>query len=112
MRPSPTGGGRMAKERVIVGVDVGTTKICALIGEVDQDNRLNIVGVGVAPSQGLRKGIVVNIDEAAAAIREALDKTERISGYKIGTALVGIAGSHITSQNSRGFVDVHHYALT
>ncbi|HVA89831.1 MAG TPA: cell division protein FtsA [Chloroflexota bacterium] len=96
----------MAKERVIVGVDVGTTKICALIGEVDQDNRLNIVGVGVSQSQGLRKGMVVNIDEAAAAIREALDKTERISGYKIGTALVGIAGSHITSQNSRGIVAV------
>ncbi len=96
----------MAKERVIVGVDVGTTKICALIGEVDQDNRLNIVGVGMAPSQGLRRGMVVNIDEAAAAIREALDKTERISGYKIGTALVGIAGSHITSQNSRGIVAV------
>ncbi|MDB5078058.1 MAG: ftsA [Chloroflexi bacterium] len=96
----------MAKERVIVGVDVGTTKICALIGEVDQDNRLNIVGVGMAPSQGLRRGMVVNIDEAAAAIREALDKTERISGYKIGTALVGIAGSHISSQNSRGIVAV------
>jgi cell division protein FtsA len=96
----------MAKERVIVGVDVGTTKICALIGEVDQDNRLNIVGVGTAPSQGLRKGMVVNIDEAAAAIREALDKTERISGYKIGTALVGIAGGHISSQNSRGIVAV------
>ena len=50
----------MAKERVIVGVDVGTTKICALIGEVDQDNRLNIVGVGTSQSQGLRKGMVVN----------------------------------------------------
>lgn len=96
----------MAKERVIVGVDVGTTKICALIGEVDQDNRLNIVGVGIAPSQGLRKGMVVNIDDAAASIREALDKTERISGYKIGTALIGIAGSHISSQNSRGTVAV------
>jgi cell division protein FtsA len=96
----------MARERVIVGLDVGTTKICALIGEVDQDNRLNIVGVGLAPSQGLRKGMVVNIDEAAAAIREALDKTERISGYKIGSALVGIAGSHVKSQNSRGIVAV------
>lgn len=96
----------MAKERVIVGIDVGTTKICALIGEVNQDNRLTIVGVGMAPSQGLRKGIVVNIDEAAAAIREALDKTERTSGYKIGTALVGIAGNHIMSQNSRGIVAV------
>jgi cell division protein FtsA len=96
----------MARERVIVGLDVGTTKICALIGEVDQDNRLNIVGVGLAPSQGLRRGMVVNIDEAAAAIREALDKTERISGYKIGSALVGIAGGHVKSQNSRGIVAV------
>lgn len=96
----------MTRERVIVGVDVGTTKICALIGEVDHDNKLNIVGVGTTPSQGLRKGVVVDIDAATASIRAALDKTERISGYKIGTALVGIAGSHIASQNSRGIVAI------
>lgn len=96
----------MAKERVIVGVDVGTTKICALIGEVDHDNRLNVVGVGTVPSQGLRKGVVVDIDEATASICAALNKTERISGYQIGTALVGIAGSHIESQNQRGVIAV------
>src|SRR5918911_2216442 len=92
----------MAAERVIVGVDVGTTKICALIGELDEENRLNVVGIGVTPAKGLRKGVVVDIDEAAASIRAAIEKTERVSGYKVGTALVGIAGGHITRQNSPG----------
>ncbi|GAC1436309.1 MAG: cell division protein FtsA [Chloroflexota bacterium] len=96
----------MTKERVIVGVDVGTTKICALIGEVDHDNRVNVVGVGTVPSQGLRKGVVVDIDQATASIRAALTRTERISGYQIGTALVGIAGSHIESMNQRGVIAV------
>jgi len=90
------------EQRVIVGVDVGTTKVCALIGEVDEDNRLTVVGAGVVPAQGLRKGIVVDIDEAAASIRGAIDRTERMSGYRIGTALVGIAGGHIESRNSHG----------
>src|SRR5581483_6057404 len=88
------------------GVDVGTTKICALIGEVDEDNRLSVVGVGVTPATGLRKGVVVDIDEAASSIKAAIEKTERVSGYKIGTALVGIAGGHITSQNSHGAVAI------
>jgi cell division protein FtsA len=96
----------MANERVIVGVDVGTTKICALIGEVDEENRLSVVGVGVSPAEGLRKGVVVDIDEAATSIKSALERTERSSGYKIGTALVGIAGGHITSQNSHGTVAI------
>lgn len=93
-------------QRVIVGVDVGTTKICALIGEVDENNKLSVVGAGVAPAQGLRKGVVVDIDESAASIRSALEKTERVSGYQIGTAFVGIAGSHIMSQNSHGTVAI------
>jgi len=93
-------------QRVIVGVDVGTTKICALIGEVDENNRLSVVGAGVAPAQGLRKGVVVDIDESAASIRAALAQTERVSGYQIGTAFVGIAGQHITSHNSHGAVAI------
>lgn len=96
----------MAAERVIVGLDVGTTKICALIGEVDEDNRMSVVGIGVTPAMGLRKGVVVDIDEAASSIKSAIEKTERSSGYKIGTALVGIAGGHITSQNSHGAVAI------
>ncbi len=94
------------QERVIVGIDVGTTNICVLVGELDRDGKLNIVGVGTCPSQGLRRGVVVNIEETVTSIAAALDRAERLSGKKITTAYVGIAGSHITSENSKGFVAI------
>jgi cell division protein FtsA len=94
------------QERVIVGIDVGTTKICVLVGELDRDGKLNIVGVGTCPSQGLRRGVVVNIEETVTSIAAALDRAERLSGKKITTAYVGIAGSHIISENSKGFVAI------
>ncbi|GER87275.1 cell division protein FtsA [Dictyobacter vulcani] len=94
------------QERVIVGIDVGTTKICVLVGELDRDGKLNIVGVGTCPSQGLRRGVVVNIEETVTSIAAALDRAERLSGKKITSAYVGIAGSHITSENSKGFVAI------
>jgi len=96
----------MVQERVIVGIDVGTTKICVLVGAVDRDGKLNIVGVGTCPSQGLRRGVVVNIEETVTSIAAALDRAERLSGKKITTAYVGIAGSHIESENSKGFVAI------
>jgi cell division protein FtsA len=94
------------QERVIVGIDVGTTKICVLVGELDRDGKLNIVGVGTCPSQGLRRGVVVNIEETVTSIAAALDRAERLSGKKITTAYVGIAGGHIASENSKGFVAI------
>ncbi|HZR42987.1 MAG TPA: cell division protein FtsA [Ktedonobacteraceae bacterium] len=94
------------QERVIVGIDVGTTKICVLVGELDRDGKLNIVGVGTCPSAGLRRGVVVNIEETVTSIAAALDRAERLSGKKIYTAYVGIAGSHIDSENSKGFVAI------
>ena len=94
------------QERVIVGIDVGTTKICVLVGELDRDGKLNIVGVGTCPSQGLRRGVVVNIEETVTSIAAALDRAERLSGKKIVSAYVGIAGSHIESENSKGFVAI------
>ncbi|MEO6893134.1 MAG: cell division protein FtsA [Ktedonobacteraceae bacterium] len=94
------------QERVIVGIDVGTTKICVLVGDLDRDGKLNIVGVGTCPSQGLRRGVVVNIEETVTSIAAALDRAERLSGKKITTAYVGIAGSHIESENSKGFVAI------
>jgi cell division protein FtsA len=96
----------MVQERVIVGIDVGTTKICVLVGEMDRDGKLNIVGVGTCPSQGLRRGVVVNIEETVTSIAAALDRAERLSGKKIMSAYVGIAGSHIASENSKGFVAI------
>ena len=90
----------------VVGIDVGTTKMCTLVGEVDNADQLRIVGVGVVPSRGLRKGVIVSVDEAAAAIAASIQKAERISGYKIENAYVGVAGSHIASLNTRGVVAI------
>jgi cell division protein FtsA len=94
------------QERVIVGIDVGTTKICVLVGELDRDGKLNIVGVGTCPSQGLRRGVVVNIEETVTSIAAALDRAERLSGKKITSAYVSITGSHVASENSKGFVAI------
>ncbi|MBA3471483.1 MAG: cell division protein FtsA [Herpetosiphonaceae bacterium] len=92
--------------RTIVGIDVGTTKICTLVAEVHDTGKVNILGVGLTPSKGLDKGVVVNIDEAVNAIATSVEKAERLSGYRIGTAYVGIAGRHISSLNSRGVVAI------
>jgi cell division protein FtsA len=92
--------------RSIVSIDVGTTKICTLVAEADEYDSLRIVGVGVAPSKGLRKGVVVNVDEATSAISASVEKAESMSGHKIEGAYIGVAGGHIASVNSRGVVAV------
>jgi cell division protein FtsA len=96
----------MPKDQVIVALDIGTTKICTLVAEVDQERQVNIVGVGTAASKGMRKGVVVNIDEAAGAIAESVRKCERLSGYVIESAFVGVTGPHIAGVNRRGVVAV------
>ncbi len=92
-------------ERTIVGIDVGTTKICTLVGEAT-DNDLRIVGVGIAPARGLKKGVVVNVVDAASAIKTSIEKAERSSGYEIARAFVSVSGAHINAINSRGVVGV------
>jgi cell division protein FtsA len=94
-------------ERIIVGIDVGTTKICTLVGEVDEAGVLRVVGVGTTPARGIRKGVVVNVAEATDAIAASIEKAERISGYAIESAYVGLAGAHISAINSRGVVAVN-----
>jgi cell division protein FtsA len=94
------------KDRMVCGIDVGMTKVCALIGEVSRDDSVHIIGVGVAPSRGLRKGVVVNIDEAVESIGAAVARAERVSVFKIVSGYIGIAGGHITSLNNRGVVAV------
>jgi len=93
-------------ERTIVGIDAGTTKVCTLVAEVDDEDRLRVVGVGVVPSRGLRKGVIVNVGEAMSAIAESIDVAERLSGYQIERAYVGVSGGHIASMNSRGVVAI------
>ena len=93
-------------ERSIASIDVGTTKVCTLVGEVNELGVFRIVGVGISASRGLRKGVVVNAGEAADAIVASVESAERISGYQVTRANVGIAGTHITSRNSRGVVGI------
>ncbi|HMQ31383.1 MAG TPA: cell division protein FtsA [Chloroflexaceae bacterium] len=93
-------------QRTIVGIDVGTTKVCTIVAQVADTGKMNILGVGVTPSKGLDKGVVVNIDDAVNAISASIEKAERLSGYRIGTAFVGVSGRHISSLNSRGVVAV------
>jgi cell division protein FtsA len=94
------------REAVLVGIDVGTSKICALIGEVSRDGSLTIVGKGVVPASGLRKAVVVNIDQTVRSIAGSVDHAERLSGYQIDRAFVGVGGQNVESQNSRGAVAV------
>lgn len=96
----------MPRDNVIVALDIGTTKICTLIAEVDQHRQISIVGVGTAPSRGMKKGVVVNIDEAAQAIARSVERCEKLSGYQIQSAYVGVTGSHIAGVNRRGVVAV------
>ncbi|MFZ5918714.1 MAG: cell division protein FtsA [Chloroflexota bacterium] len=93
-------------ENIIVGIDVGTTKICTLIGQVTDGLIPRIVGVGVVPSRGLRKGVIVNVHEATEAIARSVDKAEKTAGIQVERAYVGISGDHITGVNSRGVVAI------
>lgn len=94
---------------IVAAIDVGTTKICALIGELTERGSLRILGTGIAPSAGLRKGVIVDVKLATQAIREAVDQAERYAGMQISGAYIGIAGAHIASTNSRGISGVGHH---
>ena len=96
----------MEREAVLVGIDVGTSKVCALIGEVGRDGRLTIMGHGTVPASGLKKGVVINIDQTVRSIADAVERAERLSGWKIDRAFVGVGGQHVESLNSPGQVAV------
>lgn len=92
--------------RTVVGIDVGTTKVCTIVAQVSASGQANVLGVGTTTSKGLDKGVVVDIDDAVNAVATSIEKAERLSGYRIDTAFVGVAGRHISSLNSRGVVAV------
>lgn len=94
------------QNNVILGLDVGTTKICAIIAELAEDGTLDIIGVGTSPSKGLRKGVVINIDVTVDSIKRALEEAELMAGVDVSSAFVGIAGGHIKGINSRGVIAV------
>ena len=90
----------------IGAIDVGTTKVCTIMGDVDNEGGLRILGVGIAPSLGLQKGMVVNADDARVAIAASVKKAESVAGYKLDSAYVGVTGRHINSVNNRGVIAV------
>jgi cell division protein FtsA len=90
----------------VVGLDIGTTKVCAIVAEVTPDGTVDIIGVGQSPSRGLRKGVVVNIDATVDSVRRAVEDAELMAGVEIRAAFVGIAGGHIKGINSRGVIAI------
>ncbi|MEN8240557.1 MAG: cell division protein FtsA [Chloroflexota bacterium] len=96
---------------IIVGIDIGTTKICTLVARVEENDRIRILGVGIEPSQGIRKGTVVDLAAASEAIGLSIDRAERTSGLEISSALVSMAGSHVSSINSRGVAGIQRQVI-
>ncbi|MDW3228857.1 MAG: cell division protein FtsA [Acidobacteriota bacterium] len=96
----------MARNNYLVGLDIGTKKTVAIIGEITEEQKVEIIGIGTTESKGIRKGVVVNLDLTIAAIKRAQEEAELMAGVEIDSAYVGISGSHIKSFNSRGVVAV------
>jgi len=97
----------MAEPKIITAIDVGSSKVVSLVGEATAaPGEFSVIGVGVAPARGMKRGQIINVAEATAAIRESLDGAERSSALKINSAIVSISGSHIGSQNSHGAVAI------
>lgn len=98
--------------KMIVGLDIGTSKVVALVGEVSSDGDIEIVGLGTHPSRGLKKGVVVNIESTVQSIQYAIDEAQQMAGCQIFSAYVGIAGKHISSLNSDGIVAIREGEVT
>jgi cell division protein FtsA len=100
----------MADEPIVVGIDIGTTKVCTLVARVEGEHATNanlrILGVGIEPAQGIRKGTIVDLQAASQSIARSIEKAERSSGMEVTAALVSLAGSHVSSVNSRGVVGI------
>jgi cell division protein FtsA len=93
-------------DRIVVGMDIGTTKVCAVVAAADDMGRINILGVGVAESDGLNRGVVVNIDKTVAAVQAAVQEAERAANVTVQSVIVGIAGDHVQSFQSRGVITI------
>ncbi|MEQ3693710.1 MAG: cell division protein FtsA [Alcanivorax sp.] len=100
------------QKRMLVGLDIGTSKVVAIVGEVDVDGNIEVVGLGSSPSRGLKKGVVVNIESTVHSIQRAIEEAELMAGCTIHSVYAGIAGSHVHSMNSNGIVAVKDREVT
>jgi len=99
------------EESLIVGLDIGTTKICCIVGNMTEEG-LEVVGIGTSPSKGLRKGVVINIESTVAAIQKAIREAELMAGCEIKSVFAGIAGGHIKGLNSQGVIAIKNREVT
>ncbi len=103
---------RKSDKNIIVGLDIGTSKVVAIVGEQDENGDVEIIGIGSHPSRGLKKGVVVNIDSTVQSIQRAVEEAELMAGVPIDTVFAGIAGSHMNSLNSHGIVAIKDREVT
>jgi len=103
---------KRGERNLIVGLDIGTSKIVALVGEVNANNRIEVIGLGSHPSRGLKRGVVVNIETTVQSIQQAIEEAELMAGCQIHSAYTGIAGNHIRSLNSHGIVAIRDIEVT
>lgn len=97
---------------LIVGLDIGTSKVVAIVGEITEAGRLEVIGIGGHPSRGLKKGVVVNIESTVQSIQRAVEEAELMAGCEIHSVFTGIAGSHVRSLNSHGIVAIRDKEVT
>jgi cell division protein FtsA len=97
---------KRSEKNLIIGLDIGTSKVVAIVGEIKPDNGIEIIGIGSHPSRGLKKGVVVNIESTVQSIQRAVEEAELMAGCEIHSVYAGIAGSHIRSLNSHGIVAI------
>ncbi len=100
------------EKNLIVGLDIGTSKVVAIIGKISADeDKIDIIGIGYHPSRGLKKGVVVNIESTVASIQRAVEEAELMAGCEVTSVYAGIAGSHIRSLNSHGIVAIRDHEV-
>ncbi len=104
--------GKKSDKHLLVAIDIGTTKVVSLVGEVNADNQIEIIGIGSHPSYGMKRGVVVNIESTLQSVQRATEEAELMAGCEIRSAFTGIAGSHISSLNSHGIVAIRDNEVT
>ncbi len=103
---------KKSEQRLLVGLDIGTSKVVAIVGELQEDKSLEVIGFGMHPSRGLKKGVVVNIESTVTSIQRAVEEAELMAGCEIHAVYTGIAGSHVRSLNSHGIVAIRDREVT
>ncbi len=99
-------------KNLIIGLDIGTSKVVTLVGEVGPDDSIEVIGIGSQPSRGLKKGVVVNIESTVQSIQRSVEEAELMAGCEIHSVFAGIAGSHVRSLNSHGVVAIRDREVT